>query len=48
MLGKDAAQNEYWHFKSEPGRIYIRQEEKFEVPINPPNLDAVMSESNNV
>lgn len=27
MLGKDANRNEYWHFKEDPERIYIRKEE---------------------
>ena len=31
MLGKDSAKNEYWHFKDDCSRIYIRTEE--EVPI---------------
>jgi hypothetical protein len=28
MLGKDANRNEYWHFKEDPERIYIRKEEQ--------------------
>ena len=31
MLGKDAAKSEYWHFKDDNTRLYIRFEE--EVPI---------------
>ena len=31
MLGKDAAKSEYWHFKDDNTRIYIRMEE--EIPI---------------
>jgi hypothetical protein len=31
MLGKDSAKSEYWHFKDDCSRIYIRMEE--EVPI---------------
>ena len=31
MLGWDAAKSEYWHFKDDRGRIYIRTEE--EVPV---------------
>ena len=31
MLGQDAAKSEYWHFKDDRGRIYIRTEE--EVPV---------------
>lgn len=31
MLGKDAAKSEYWHFKDDNTRIYIRKEE--EIPI---------------
>lgn len=27
MLGKDASRNEYWHFKEDPERVYIRIEE---------------------
>lgn len=26
MLGKDANRNEYWHFKEDSERIYIRTE----------------------
>ena len=28
MLGRDAQRQEYWHFKDDPARIYIRREEK--------------------
>ena len=31
MLGKDAAKSEYWHFKDDNTRVYIRMEE--EIPI---------------
>ena len=31
MLGKDAAKSEYWHFKDDNTRLYIRMEK--EVPI---------------
>lgn len=26
MLGKDASRSEYWHFKEDAERIYVRQE----------------------
>ena len=32
MLGKDAAKSEYWHFKDDNTRLYIRMEN--EVPVN--------------
>jgi hypothetical protein len=32
MLGKDASRSEYWHFKEDPERIYIRKEETVAVP----------------
>ena len=32
ILGKDSAKSEYWHFKDDNTRIYIRMEE--EIPIN--------------
>jgi len=28
MLGRDAQRQEYWHFKDDPARIYIRREEQ--------------------
>jgi benzoyl-CoA reductase/2-hydroxyglutaryl-CoA dehydratase subunit BcrC/BadD/HgdB len=31
MLGKDADRNEYWHFKEDAERIYVRIEESPEV-----------------
>ena len=31
ILGKDAAKSEYWHFKDDNTRLYIRMEE--EIPI---------------
>ena len=31
MLGKDSAKSEYWHFKDDSTRLYIRMER--EVPI---------------
>ena len=44
VLGQDAAKSEYWHFKDDRGRIYIRTEE--EVPVLPSRAsaaDAVMA-----
>ena len=38
MLGQDAAKSEYWHFKDDRGRIYIRTEE--EVPVIPARAPA--------
>jgi len=35
MLGKDANRNEYWHFKEDPERIYIRKEEVAPVAADP-------------
>lgn len=46
MLGQDAAKSEYWHFKDDRGRIYIRTEE--EVPVVParaPAADVVMADA---
>jgi len=37
MLGKDAAKSEYWHFKDDNTRIYIRMEE--EVPVGLTNAE---------
>lgn len=41
MLGKDASRNEYWHFKEDPERVYIRKEEVMQTdpdsPFQPPN-----------
>ena len=37
MLGKDAAMSEYWHFKDDNTRIYIRMETH--VPIMPDNVE---------
>ena len=34
VLGKDSAKSEYWHFKDDNTRIYIRMEE--EIPIGNP------------
>ena len=31
MLGKDAAKSEYWHFKDDNTRVYIRREDQ--IPI---------------
>ena len=31
MLGRDSARQEYWHFKDDPTRIYIRREEKIAI-----------------
>lgn len=31
MIGKDAAKSEYWHFKDDASRIYIRMEQ--EIPL---------------
>ena len=31
MLGRDADRHEYWHFKDDPSRIYIRKEEKVKI-----------------
>jgi len=28
MLGKDSAKSEYWHFKDDNTRVYIRMEEE--------------------
>ena len=36
VLGKDSAKSEYWHFKDDNTRIYIRMEE--EIPIGSPRL----------
>jgi hypothetical protein len=36
MLGRDAQRQEYWHFKDDPTRIYIRREEK--IPVLSPEL----------
>ena len=33
MLGRDAQRQEYWHFKDDAARIYIRREETFTLPI---------------
>lgn len=33
MLGKDADKNEYWYFKEEPGKLFIK---KFEEVPRPP------------
>ena len=41
MLGKDAAKSEYWHFKDDNTRLYIRMEN--EVPVNG---DAIPTEEN--
>ena len=38
MLGKDAAKSEYWHFKDDCGRIYIRMENEV------PNPDAKLAD----
>lgn len=27
MLGKDADKNEYWFFKEEPGKLFIKKQE---------------------
>lgn len=32
MLGKDSSKSEYWHFKDDNTRIYIRMEE--EIPLH--------------
>ena len=37
MLGKDAAKSEYWHFKDDNQRLYIRMEE--EVPVQQENVE---------
>jgi hypothetical protein len=31
MLGHDAQRQEYWHFKDDPARIYIRREEQIQL-----------------
>ena len=44
MLGQDAAKSEYWHFKDDRGRIYIRTEEEVPVlPAKPPATDVDMA-----
>jgi len=37
MLGKDASKSEYWHFKDDNTRIYIRKETA--VPLAPASVD---------
>ena len=36
MLGRDDIKQEYWHFKDDSSRIYVRKEEQ--VPIKNQNL----------
>lgn len=45
MLGQDASKSEYWHFKDDKSRIYIRTEE--EVPIKQVKQNAVMKDEAN-
>ena len=42
MLGQDAAKSEYWHFKDDRGRIYVRTEE--EVPVLPVKSSTVVKD----
>jgi len=28
MLGKDADKNEYWYFKEEPGKLFVKKYEE--------------------
>lgn len=49
VLGKDSAKSEYWHFKDDNTRLYIRMEEEFPVggelfAVNPALADAEMAE----
>lgn len=49
MLGQDAQRSEYWHFKDDCSRIYIRREEQArrdvdmavadEAPVEPSRVD---------
>ena len=45
MLGQDASKSEYWHFKDDKSRIYVRTEE--EVPIKQVKQNAVMRDEAN-
>lgn len=45
MLGQDASKSEYWHFKDDKNRIYIRKEE--EVPIKQPKQGVEMKDEAN-
>lgn len=31
MLGKDAERNEYWFFKEEPGKIFVKKFEEVKI-----------------
>ena len=35
MLGKDADRNEYWYFKEEPGKLFVKKFEEVKIASKP-------------